>query len=168
MRPNWYMMYEWNRGRSRSSILFVSFSTSTMPPRGIIAGIVIFWIGMSGWLFFREFWPQLQPGQPPPFRIDLADEAQNNIPIRWSIFKDWPTKRRIIFPFAGRSSRTKRIGATSEAGSPFGNRMTHLSWSGNSNCGRKLPLRASRTSSSPVGIASPAKVSCGISNPPST
>ncbi len=59
-----------------------------MPPRGIIAGIVIFWIGMSGWLFFREFWPQLQPGQPPPFRIDLADEAQNNIPIRWSIFKD--------------------------------------------------------------------------------
>ena len=43
---------------------------------------------MTGWLFVRDYWPQLQPGQPPPFRIDLADEAQNNIPVRWSIFKD--------------------------------------------------------------------------------
>jgi hypothetical protein len=59
-----------------------------MPPRGVIVGIITFWMGMTGWLFFRELWPQLQPGQPPPFRIDLADEAQNNIPIRWSIMKD--------------------------------------------------------------------------------
>jgi len=59
-----------------------------MPPRWVIAGIVAFWMLMTGWLFFRELWPKLQPGQPPPFRIDLADEAQNNIPIRWSIFKD--------------------------------------------------------------------------------
>ncbi len=43
---------------------------------------------MTGWLFVRDYWPHLQPGQPPPFRIDLADEAQNNIPVRWSIFKD--------------------------------------------------------------------------------
>jgi hypothetical protein len=43
---------------------------------------------MTSWLFVRDYWPQLQPGQPPPFRIDLADEAQNNIPVRWSIFKD--------------------------------------------------------------------------------
>src|ERR1700730_15860514 len=59
-----------------------------MPPRWLIVGIVAFWIVMTGWLFSRELWPRLQPGQPPPFRIDLADEAQNNIPIRWSIIKD--------------------------------------------------------------------------------
>jgi hypothetical protein len=43
---------------------------------------------MSGWLFVREYWPRLQSGQPPPIRIDLADEAQNNIPVRWTIFQD--------------------------------------------------------------------------------
>jgi hypothetical protein len=59
-----------------------------MPPRGAIFGIVVFWTFMTGWLFFREIWPRLQTGQPPPFRIELADEAQNNIPIRWSIFKN--------------------------------------------------------------------------------
>jgi hypothetical protein len=59
-----------------------------MPPRGVIVGIVAFWTFMTGWLFFREIWPRLQTGQPPPFRIELADEAQNSIPIRWSIYKD--------------------------------------------------------------------------------
>jgi hypothetical protein len=59
-----------------------------MPPRWLTLGIIVLWVGMTGWLFVREYWPQLQPGQPPPIRIELADEAQNNIPIRWSIFKD--------------------------------------------------------------------------------
>jgi len=59
-----------------------------MPPRGVIVGILAFWTFMTSWLFIREIWPRMQPGQPPPFGIDLADEAQNSIPIRWSIFKD--------------------------------------------------------------------------------
>jgi hypothetical protein len=59
-----------------------------MPPRWLTFGIIVLWIGMTGWLFVREYWPQLLPGQPPPIRIELADEAQNNIPIRWSIYKD--------------------------------------------------------------------------------
>ncbi len=59
-----------------------------MPPRWLTLGIIVLWIGMTGWLFVREYWPQLQPGQPPPIRIELADEAQSNIPIRWSIFKN--------------------------------------------------------------------------------
>jgi hypothetical protein len=59
-----------------------------MPPRGVIVGILAFWTFMTGWLFMRELWPRIQPGQPPPFGIDLADEAQNSIPIRWSIFRD--------------------------------------------------------------------------------
>lgn len=59
-----------------------------MPPRWLTFGIMVLWIGMTGWLFVREYWPQLLPGQPPPIRIELADEAQNNIPIRWSIYKE--------------------------------------------------------------------------------
>jgi hypothetical protein len=59
-----------------------------MPPRWLTFGVIVLWIGMTSWLFMREYWPQLLPGQPPPIRIELADEAQNNIPIRWSIFKD--------------------------------------------------------------------------------
>jgi hypothetical protein len=59
-----------------------------MPPRWLTLGIIVLWIGMTSWLFVREYWPQLQPGQPPPIRIDLADEAQNNIPVRWTIFRE--------------------------------------------------------------------------------
>jgi hypothetical protein len=59
-----------------------------MPPRWLTLGIIVLWIGMTGWMFVREYRPQLQPGQPPPIRIELADEAQSNIPIRWSIIKD--------------------------------------------------------------------------------
>ena len=59
-----------------------------MPPRWLTFGIIVLWIGMTGWLFVREYWPQWQPGQPPPIHIELADEAQNNIPIRWTIIKD--------------------------------------------------------------------------------
>ncbi len=59
-----------------------------MPPRWLTLGIIVLWIGMTGWLFVREYWPQWQPGQPPPIHIELADEAQNNIPIRWTIIKD--------------------------------------------------------------------------------
>lgn len=51
---------------------------------------------MTGWLFVRELWPRFQVGQPPPFRIDLADEAQNEIPVRWSIFKDEERPRGYI------------------------------------------------------------------------
>src|SRR5437879_4167388 len=67
-----------------------------MPPRTFIVGIVAFWTFMTGWLFVRELWPRLQTGQPPPYRIDLADEAQNNIPVRWSIFKDSENPRGYI------------------------------------------------------------------------
>src|ERR1700687_1039638 len=82
-------MYEYEPRTVLDPLISVLYSRpNLMPPRWVIVGIVAFWLVMTGWLFFRELWPRLQPGQPPPFRIDLADEAQNNIPIRWSIIKD--------------------------------------------------------------------------------
>jgi hypothetical protein len=56
-----------------------------MPPRTLSVAIVLFWVGMTGWLTYREIWPNLSPDQPPPFTIDLADEAQNQMPVRWSV-----------------------------------------------------------------------------------
>jgi hypothetical protein len=47
-----------------------------MPPRHVTLAIVAFWLAMSGWLFYRDLWPRLRPGDPPPYVIDLVDEAR--------------------------------------------------------------------------------------------
>jgi hypothetical protein len=47
-----------------------------MPPRHITLAIIAFWVAMSGWLFYSELWPWLRPGEPPPYVIDLVDEAR--------------------------------------------------------------------------------------------
>jgi hypothetical protein len=47
-----------------------------MPARHLVLAIVLFWVGTSGWLFYRDLWPYLRPGDAPPFTIDLAFEAQ--------------------------------------------------------------------------------------------
>ena len=47
-----------------------------MPPRHITLAIIAFWLAMSGWLFYRDLWPRLRPGEPPPYVIDLVDEAR--------------------------------------------------------------------------------------------
>src|SRR5207248_2219240 len=49
---------------------------NTMPPRYITLVIIAFWMVMSGWLFYSDLWPRLRPGQPPPYAIDLVDEAR--------------------------------------------------------------------------------------------
>ncbi len=60
-----------------------------MPPRPIVLAIALCWLATSGWLFKKELWPRLRPGQPPPYTIDLADEARthNIVPIRWRIYR---------------------------------------------------------------------------------
>jgi hypothetical protein len=47
--------------------------------------IIAFWIAANSWLFVREIWPRLRPGGPPPFTIDLADEAAEYA-IRWTVY----------------------------------------------------------------------------------
>src|SRR5438105_1528824 len=61
-----------------------------MPTRGSLVIIVLFWLGMTGWLFQRDIWPNIRPGDPPRFAIDLADEAhqRDRGVIRWTIHRD--------------------------------------------------------------------------------
>lgn len=60
-----------------------------MPPRFVTLLIIAGWLASSGWLFYRDLWPSLRPGEPPPFIIDLADEAQRQaFHTRWNVFRD--------------------------------------------------------------------------------
>src|SRR5262245_31082585 len=60
-----------------------------MPPRPLSLAIVLFWLGTTGYLFWHDLWPQLQPGQPPPFTIDLVEEAQTRRPqILWTVHQN--------------------------------------------------------------------------------
>src|SRR6266851_3374804 len=59
-----------------------------MPPRSFVLVITLFWLAATGWLFYRDLWPHLRSGQPPPYTIDLADEALQQAPkISWGIFR---------------------------------------------------------------------------------
>ncbi len=61
-----------------------------MPARPYVLAIIAFWLASSGWLFHKEVWPRLRSGEPPPYTIDLADEARqhNIVPIRWAIHRN--------------------------------------------------------------------------------
>lgn len=58
-----------------------------MPSRSLISLIIVFWLGMMSWVVYKEVWPHWQADSPPPFTIDLTDEAQPNGPhhVRWRI-----------------------------------------------------------------------------------
>jgi hypothetical protein len=58
-----------------------------MPPRSITLAIIAFWAAMTSWVLYKELWPRWQSDNPPPFAIDLTDEAQPNGPnhIMWNV-----------------------------------------------------------------------------------
>jgi len=59
-----------------------------MPARSLVLAITLFWITTTGWLFYRDLWPRLRPGQPPPYTIDLADETMRKGPkISWNVLR---------------------------------------------------------------------------------
>jgi hypothetical protein len=59
-----------------------------MPARPLVLAITLFWVATTGWLFYRDLWPRLRPGEPPPYTIDLADEALQKGPkISWNVFR---------------------------------------------------------------------------------
>ncbi len=44
---------------------------------------------MTSWLFYRDLWPRLRPGDPPPFKIDFADEVLvKRPPVRWTVSRN--------------------------------------------------------------------------------
>ncbi|MBY0527579.1 MAG: hypothetical protein K2R98_29550 [Gemmataceae bacterium] len=60
-----------------------------MPSRTLSLAIIAFWLATSAWLVYRDLWPSWRSGEPPPYAIDLVDEASPNaMPIRWSVFRD--------------------------------------------------------------------------------
>jgi hypothetical protein len=58
-----------------------------MPPRFLTIAIIAFWLSMTGWTLYKDVWPHFLPDNPPPFTIDLSDEAQPKGPnhIIWSV-----------------------------------------------------------------------------------
>jgi hypothetical protein len=56
-----------------------------MPPRIVVAGIVAFWLAVTGFAFYRDVWPRLFASGPPPIAVELADEARQNLPAKWRI-----------------------------------------------------------------------------------
>src|SRR5947199_7013820 len=57
-----------------------------MPSRTLTSLIVAGWLASTGWFVARDVWPQLRSGEPPPFTIELADEALRQlVPTRWMV-----------------------------------------------------------------------------------
>jgi hypothetical protein len=54
-----------------------------MPSRHLTLAIVAFWLATVGWFVARDVWPHWRPNEPPPFTIELADEAGSMVPVRW-------------------------------------------------------------------------------------
>ncbi|MDY3560790.1 hypothetical protein R5W23_002036 [Gemmata sp. JC673] len=59
-----------------------------MPPRIAVAGIVAFWIATTGYVAYRDVWPRLFASGPPPVAIELADEAKQNVPAKWTLYRN--------------------------------------------------------------------------------
>jgi hypothetical protein len=59
-----------------------------MPSRWSCLVIVAFWLSVSGWLLWRDVWPNWEPGQPPPFTIDMEEEASQHIEITWDVSRN--------------------------------------------------------------------------------
>jgi hypothetical protein len=55
----------------------------------VTLAIIAFWVAMSGWLFYHELWPRLRPGEPPPYVIDLVEEARTQEQnIYWEVLQN--------------------------------------------------------------------------------
>ena len=58
-----------------------------MPPRFITAGILLFWLAMTGWLVEREVVPMMIADASPIYQIELTDEIGSPL-IGWNVFSD--------------------------------------------------------------------------------
>src|SRR5262245_60026264 len=62
-----------------------------MPPRSLTLAIIGFWLAAMSWLFYRDIWPDLRPGQWPPFTIDLSTEKDvggQRLKTRWALYRN--------------------------------------------------------------------------------
>lgn len=59
-----------------------------MPPRFAVAGILAFWLATTAFVAYRDVWPRLFASGPPPVVIELADEARQNVPAKWGLYRN--------------------------------------------------------------------------------
>jgi hypothetical protein len=67
-----------------------------MPSRRVITLVFAFWVATTGYVAYRDWWPRLFASGPPPVAIDLADEAAQNVPIRWTMTRNGEPIGRLI------------------------------------------------------------------------
>lgn len=58
-----------------------------MPPRLITLAVVLFWLATTGLFLHHQIRPLLVRGEPPPFAIDLLDEATERKNL-WDVFRN--------------------------------------------------------------------------------
>lgn len=58
-----------------------------MPPRAITLAVLLFWLTTTGYFVYRQVRPLLVRGEPPPFAIDLLDEATDRKNL-WDVFRN--------------------------------------------------------------------------------
>ena len=59
-----------------------------MPSRFAVAGIFAFWLVTTGYVAYRDLWPRVFASGPPPVSIELADEARQGIPAKWTLYRN--------------------------------------------------------------------------------
>lgn len=59
-----------------------------MPSRRTTFAIAAAWLLTTGFVAYRDLWPRLTATGPPDVVIDLADEAHQTVPIRWTIYRN--------------------------------------------------------------------------------
>jgi hypothetical protein len=59
-----------------------------MPSCRAVALVLAFWVATTAYVAYRDVWPLLFASGPPPVAIDLADEAAQAIPVRWTISRN--------------------------------------------------------------------------------
>ncbi|MCS7021094.1 MAG: D-alanyl-D-alanine carboxypeptidase family protein [Gemmataceae bacterium] len=66
-----------------------------MPSRASVVAIVGLWLTVTLYSCWREWEPYVRGQGPPPVAIDLADEAAQALPIRWTVYRDQETIGRL-------------------------------------------------------------------------
>lgn len=67
-----------------------------MPSRRAIALILALWVATTSYIVYRDLWPRLFASGPPPVAIDIADEAAQNVPVRWAITRNGEKVGRLV------------------------------------------------------------------------
>jgi hypothetical protein len=75
-----------------------------MPSRTLTLAVVVFWLGTATWVFFREAYPWLRAGEPPPYVFDVTDEVGDV--VNWRIFAKGEEIGAASSSIRGRPGRT--------------------------------------------------------------